>query len=57
MEYKLGGHIPDPDDENSLRAYWNFESQLRLHLAPVPGMPICDRMPLSVITRGKLALV
>jgi len=37
MEYKLGGHIPDPDDENSLRAYWNFESQLRLHLAPGSG--------------------
>src|SRR5262245_22391546 len=33
MEYKVGGHIPDPDDDRSLNAYWSFEAQLRPRLA------------------------
>ena len=37
MAFKLGGHLPDPDDENSLASYWNFKTQLRPHLAPGSG--------------------
>ena len=28
MEYKIGGHLPDPDNDT----YWDFEAQLRPHL-------------------------
>ena len=37
MAYKLGGHLPDPHDDDSLRTYWDFGAQLRPHLAPAPG--------------------
>ena len=37
MAYKLGGHLPDPDDEKSLQSYWNFGAQLRPHLTPGSG--------------------
>jgi len=37
MAYKLGGHLPDPTDADSLRAYWDFETQLKPHLAPASG--------------------
>ncbi len=32
MTYKLGGHIPDPVDDDSLKSYWNFGTQLRPNL-------------------------
>jgi hypothetical protein len=37
MEYKVGGHLPDPDDDRSLNTYWSFEAQLRPHLAAGSG--------------------
>jgi C1A family cysteine protease len=37
MAFKLGGHMPDPDDDNSLRSYWSFEAQLSPHLTPRSG--------------------
>ncbi|MEI7869732.1 MAG: C1 family peptidase [Candidatus Methylumidiphilus sp.] len=37
MTFKIGGHLPDPDDGESLKSYWDFSTQLRPHLAPSPG--------------------
>ena len=45
MAFKLGGHLPDPDDEESLAGYWNFGAQLRPHL--VPGSGDADLRPYS----------
>ena len=36
MAHKLGGHLPDPHDDDSLRAYWDFAA-LKPHLAAAPG--------------------
>jgi C1A family cysteine protease len=45
MIYKLGGHLPDPDDDGSLRRYWNFGAQLQPHLAE--GSANADLRPFS----------
>jgi C1A family cysteine protease len=37
MPYKLGGHRPDPDDDEALQSYWDFATQLQPHLAPGTG--------------------
>jgi len=37
MAYMLGGHLPDPTDDASAQAYWDFETQLKPHLATAPG--------------------
>lgn len=37
MAYKLGGHLPDPDDNDALSSYWDFDTQLRPHLARSAG--------------------
>ena len=37
MTYKIGGHLPDPEDDDSAQRYWSFSSQLRPHLAPGTG--------------------
>jgi hypothetical protein len=37
MAFVLGGHLPDPTDDTSVKGYWGFESQLQPHLAAAPG--------------------
>src|SRR5262245_41738778 len=37
MAYMLGGHLPDPTDDVSMKSYWDFEGQLKPHLATAPG--------------------
>ncbi len=37
MAFKLGGHLPDPDDGEALGNYWDFDTQLRPHLAGSAG--------------------
>ena len=34
MAHILNGHLPDPDDEDSLSRHWTFGAQLRPHLNP-----------------------
>ena len=36
MAYMLGGHLPDPHDDASMRGYWDFAA-LKPNLAPAPG--------------------
>src|SRR6266478_5499568 len=45
--YKLGGHLPDPKDDDSLRGYWDFDAQLKPHLAAAAAPGNIDLRPSS----------
>jgi len=45
--YKLGGHLPDPKDADSLKAYWDFDAQLKPHLAAAAAPGDIDLRPYS----------